>query len=1619
MAGGKLDFVSFIKGRMNKSIDERLLPEGEYVDAMNVRLGSTETTEIGAVENSRGNTQLTTLEFGGSPLSNAAKCIGALEDGANETIYWFVHDSANTVAPGGKVDLIVSYNTQTTQLRYHVITAAGNAANPSTLNFDPEYLITGVNKIENLLFFTDDLNPPRRINVNENYPFATNAGVDGIEEEDISVVLKPPGFEDATATGDTPLTVPQITLITAAGGENYIKNRFISFAYRYRYKNGEYSATSLFTNPAFQPGNFRFDTRNYDNSGMENNFNGVRVLFSTGSERVTEVDLLYKDSNTNSIYVIERFHKADYGWGDNQHQEYVFTNSKIYSVLGSDELLRLYDNVPKIAQAQTIMANRLVYGNYTDGYDIVNEARQDIAMNFNASVLSSLIGLTTLPNGVFSNGINYTINASSSTQVPNSTATFDLTDIANKLVRGASLTITLRYEHAFLNGTTTTTCYVNNNSFKSPDITIQTTVLLTADYTSIFDFASSTDFENAIGTIEGTNFEPIATAANGTSLTDSFNSTLVPPSTGCTFVTALTAINDSTSQQGIRITKAQGSNDISLQLLAAKYTSSDNGQSTEMYEYFQLKRAQVSFTQEADRSSLHSNRDYEVGIVYLDEYARASSVLVSEYNTAYVPPENSILKNKIQVSINNYAPYWAKKYKFVLKPSKSNYETIFTNFFYTNPFDNVTHFKLDGDNQQKVQTGDKLIVKKDVDGALPNIVETTVLEVKAQPSNFLDNENELGDGSEQLAGLYMQIKVSNFNATIADDSVVDYGEKKRGSYSAGKCSPFYTVAYPLYTYTAASGGNPATTQNYSIPGGSVIKLKFGFRRKANNITNCPLREIVFEQDFVAGGDYTDFRDWFNDTNIDLNNFVTQNGVGGSNVVEYSPTVVTPSSPTSAIDPNDPFTMLNAYNVPCTNQKFTGNIAFIQQTPGDVNSPLWFGWRTTGVGCPHVAFNSGGRKMEVFVDIVVQRADATIVFETQPADASEEIFYDASRTYDIVRDASGVHLHQSGGDVDEGEQNQTLTQDAVVTLDFMDCYSFGNGVESFKILDRLATRSVVIGQRALAESNQDFKEADRFASVTYSGRYGFSSGVNNLNEFNLGLVNFQDVETSFGPIMKLHGRETDILCLQEDRISYILSGKDLISDSVGGGAIVSTPSVLGKQIARIEEYGISHNPESFVQWGKYMYFTDTKRLAVIRLGSTGQLGSGLELISDTGMRSWFRDTFIEQLNTQKLGGFDPYMDEYVLSTNLTEVPIPVPQLTCGVQLDVTSLSSAVSYVIDYGSIIGTATVNYAVSVGTVNISVLWNGNTTSSGNVTGSGSFTFNKSASSPSTATISITPVGTPTPKVTVTPACIPPVEITVIKCLINSSDNNSETIHTEYSWNDGSTYSPVDSDLAVLGNNSNIFSEYNSQTGVRSQGVFPYDGVNVTIRLNKINFDNYDWTYPYDNFRYLSSNTLYQNNQTDVTALLAASTQIPNGDVTNPSPGLRQATLSNLSIPIGNQYLYLIYDLRTVSAQQLCYDASSADDACCLCTWTCTSFSISSQAETAADACPLIVGNTNYHSGTAAQPAIGDVVYTSSNCQDALNGTVNYAEIGFYKITGNKYIQIGTNGLVLDVQNC
>ena len=60
---------------------------------------------------------------------------------------------------------------------------------------------------------------------------------DQIIELDISVI-KPP-----------PLEAPTIEFAQVAGGENYIEDTFLCFAYRYQYADGEYSALSQFTAP--------------------------------------------------------------------------------------------------------------------------------------------------------------------------------------------------------------------------------------------------------------------------------------------------------------------------------------------------------------------------------------------------------------------------------------------------------------------------------------------------------------------------------------------------------------------------------------------------------------------------------------------------------------------------------------------------------------------------------------------------------------------------------------------------------------------------------------------------------------------------------------------------------------------------------------------------------------------------------------------------------------------------------------------------------------------------------------------------------------------------------------------------------------------------------------------------------------------------------------------------------------------------------------------------------------------------------------------------------------------------------------------------------------------------
>jgi hypothetical protein len=145
---------NFLKSRMNKDLDARILPKGEYRNAVNIQVSRSEGESVGALENILGNELLTTLQ-------PSSKAIGYFANEQSSTIYIFVTDYLDqnpdqpTYNPT-KTHGIYSYNTLTSQSALLVSGAF--------LNFSQSNPIYGVNCLEDLLFWTDNRNQPRKIN---------------------------------------------------------------------------------------------------------------------------------------------------------------------------------------------------------------------------------------------------------------------------------------------------------------------------------------------------------------------------------------------------------------------------------------------------------------------------------------------------------------------------------------------------------------------------------------------------------------------------------------------------------------------------------------------------------------------------------------------------------------------------------------------------------------------------------------------------------------------------------------------------------------------------------------------------------------------------------------------------------------------------------------------------------------------------------------------------------------------------------------------------------------------------------------------------------------------------------------------------------------------------------------------------------------------------------------------------------------------------------------------------------------------------------------------------------------------------------------------------------------
>lgn len=155
---------SFITSKMNKDLDDRLVPNNQYRDALNIEVGKSETNNIGVLQNVNGNVEV--LNSLGLPAETNIDLepIGIFMDNQNNRIYQFLTDYTDpnpdeiNLPPSNSEIKITVYDLSSGS--YFTLVEG------VFLNFSKTNLVLGVNLVEGLLFWTDNRNQPRKINYN-------------------------------------------------------------------------------------------------------------------------------------------------------------------------------------------------------------------------------------------------------------------------------------------------------------------------------------------------------------------------------------------------------------------------------------------------------------------------------------------------------------------------------------------------------------------------------------------------------------------------------------------------------------------------------------------------------------------------------------------------------------------------------------------------------------------------------------------------------------------------------------------------------------------------------------------------------------------------------------------------------------------------------------------------------------------------------------------------------------------------------------------------------------------------------------------------------------------------------------------------------------------------------------------------------------------------------------------------------------------------------------------------------------------------------------------------------------------------------------------------------------
>lgn len=1199
--------------------DERLLKEGAMTDALNVTISENGEGSEGVIKNLKGTLEAKLklgLSQGDIGYTSTVKVIGSVSDPQLSAIYFFVSGG------GDQEDAIYKYDT--TDDKYLPVFKSS-----AILNFNDDLFVKAdvVNgdfdqdgQTETALYFTDGLNPPRKINVDRamagEYPTANTS----IAKRAICCAKRPNQFPP-TYRFDSDANFPQ----------NNFKEDIFQFATQNVYVDGEESALSPYSSVAVsQPVILNaLETDGYAVSDILDNVCVVSLNANSTEVGLDFVRLLCRKGNDGAFFIIDEVKPSEsltkdiFGTSTQVYSpltgEYKFYNTVLGSFIPERVSTKLYDNVPQTATGQAITGGRLFYSDYEEGRENI-DTNVDLAVNYSGVI------------GEGSSLIPDTEVASVITQTGTKDIQIDLIggDAFDGLESGGS---SASYSSVLPAGSSVSIGF----SFE-PSLSIGGQAFLALP-------AYGTDGNNPLNPFDGN-------TANG-------------------FVFINFAYFDKISTQGSVSVSFTASVDTSLENVAENLA--DEFVSQEVKVSYNLEESSSSpfapiFIASAEIQNLASPGSNVSGYLQYNGFEATWRFAASVDETTHV----------ITVSPYIDSLTWLNPYTsgtiggdgvFVMNEGTSDGITVYL----TPGALGSNLLSSSGVTYGNVSTAyiSSLIATAKTTEAVPTFKSGS------SHSFGLVYRDEFGRSGavNEIGSVYVKTITERANANPAqplgpasvtltfshdppewatDYQVVYSGPDSMQDYVQYTTGP----AYAAMTRVPFQNDN---TQTLTDPENRRIYLSLNtldLYRKEKNAS----RDYVFTK-----GDRLRVVSRISDNNSTTEYPLATDG----SLIEFEVVDLINISHGSGPETTPVNINYDASHNSASSRPDEHEGLFIVLESSKINGGLT---DSTGAPVRYVGYDwgdiSGYDPSDATLTGDLERTNTvnhwgkgTVVEIYTPKKSTDvKVYYEIGHgrrigpgRVNVNDNYHGVSLNLINGSawmrpvacktplhVDDIEDGIQVSNTAWANRPAIDTYGYKTLVlESSNVTDRFDSEIWSKGRAHLVNRKAD--TVRRTNSVTYSDLYQEDILLLSFSSFNLSELNYKNFDPKFGKISYIGNYNDDMVLLQENKLCLVPVNKNIIEYASGNADVTVSNLVLGQQRYSSGDYGVGSHPESVLIQDNDVFFVDKSRQAVMRLG-----GGQLVPISQKGVSSLFED-FFNADNSKYVSGYDPRDNVYYITS----------------------------------------------------------------------------------------------------------------------------------------------------------------------------------------------------------------------------------------------------------------------------------------------------------------------------------------------------------------------------------